>query len=160
MSWESWDIVLSDMRNVLRIHGTWWQLDKLDMGSEDNVSVTDGPEGLNLKVLNVSLLLWGYTWASWPWNMRSCDICRLTPILNSFTTTTPLIYCTIEALVSQFPEYTRLLPNSEPTNAIYVINAICFTSTTIIWLIHILSRLPFMCCFLRENFLASTPRPG
>ena len=130
-----------------RIHGTWWQLDdKLDVGSEDNSSVLDDPEALNLGMSNVFLLLLGYTWESWPWPTRPCDIWLLTPVLASLTITIPLIYCATSALTSQFLEPTRLLPNSKLPSAICGINVICLTSYTLKASVYVLFSLGILSC--------------
>ena len=128
--------------------------------TEENSSDLENPDGLNLGLYDVLLFLLGYTWESWPWTTRTYDIWLLIPILASLTITIPLIYCGTNALVAQFLKPTRLPPISKLLNAVYGINVICLTSSPIIWLIHIISRLQLMCCFLREFFPTPIHRWG
>lgn len=153
-SWESQDTVLSENSrrawHERRYKGTWWHLDdKLDMG----VRILSGVrtwswrlEPGDIECLPAAL---GTQLESWPWypdpNPDIKALWYLTFDSHSSLTyyAVPLTYFATGALTSQCPEPTRLLPNSKCG-----INAICLTSSSSMWLIQILSRLQFTCCFL------------
>lgn len=125
-SWRNW----CERWYKGRIHGTWWHLDdELDLGNEDNSSFLGDPENLDLEMLNVSLLLLGYTWESWPWSIIPYDIWPLTPLLASLTTTIPVIYWATKC--SDF----SLLETQETTShlkAFTCINIVCLMLSSVI----------------------------
>lgn len=165
-SWESWDPGLSKPSRSNwhqrcykgRIHGTWWQLDnRLDMSSEDNSTVLGDPECFK-GTSNVFLLLLRYTWESWAWTTKPCDIWppdSRSSVTDHHYPSNLLCYKCTDLSIPWTP---RLLPNSMLPNATYGINALCLASSPILWLIHVLSRLQFMGCSVWEFFPASIPR--